>query len=56
MDWEHEGEEGGGMIVWRYGRHRKTDWTDKDRFELEDYNRIKNNIYYLLGKGVCVVF
>lgn len=25
----------------------KTDWTAEDRFEKEDYNRIKNNIYYL---------
>lgn len=33
----------------------KTNWTENDRFEFEDYNRIKNNIYYLWEKG-CNVF
>ncbi len=40
------------MAVWKTP---KTDWTDKDRFELEDYNRIKNNIYYLWERA-CVLF
>ena len=25
----------------------KTDWTKNDRFNLEDYNRIKNNLVFL---------
>ena len=33
----------------------KTNWTKNDRFEIEDYNRIKNNIYYLWEKA-CEVF
>lgn len=40
------------MAVWKTP---KTDWTEKDRFELEDYNRIKNNIYYLWERA-CVLF
>lgn len=33
----------------------KTDWKKDDRFEKEDYNRIKNNIYYLWEKA-CMYF
>ena len=33
----------------------KTNWSESDRFEIEDYNRIKNNIYYLWEKA-CEVF
>lgn len=32
----------------------KTGWTENDRFELEDYNRIKNNIYFLWEKGKTI--
>ncbi len=40
------------MAVWKTP---KTDWAEHDRFELEDYNRIKNNIYYLWERA-CVLF
>lgn len=33
----------------------KTDWQENDRFFATDYNRIKNNIYYLWEKA-CEVF
>lgn len=29
----------------------KTDWTDNDRFNISDYNRIKNNLNYLQELG-----
>lgn len=33
----------------------KTDWTENDYFNIEDYNRIKNNIAYLVEKISYVV-
>ena len=30
----------------------KTNWTNSDRFNMEDYNRIKNNLHYL-WEEVC---
>lgn len=30
----------------------KTDWTEKSRFNIEDYNRIKNNLEWLYQKAV----
>lgn len=33
----------------------KTDWRETDKFLAEDYNRIKNNIYYLWEKA-CEAF
>lgn len=35
------------MAVWQTP---KTDWTDEDRFNFKDYNRIKNNLAYLHDK------
>lgn len=32
----------------------KTDWTAKDRFNIEDYNRIKNNLAYLYELAVSI--
>lgn len=36
------------MAIWK---EPKINWTENDRFEIEDYNRIKNNIYYLWEKA-----
>lgn len=33
----------------------KTDWTENDYFNIEDYNRIKNNIAYLMKEVGYVV-
>ena len=33
----------------------KTDWVRTDRFNISDYNRIKNNLNYLHEKA-CIVF
>lgn len=33
----------------------KTDWVATDRFNISDYNRIKNNLVYLHEKA-CIVF
>ena len=32
----------------------KTDWSESDYFNYEDYNRIKNNIAYLQGVALTL--
>lgn len=43
MEWKHEGKEG-EVMAWQTP---KTNWISTDRFNISDYNRIKNNIEYL---------
>ena len=33
----------------------KTDWTNTDRFEYTDFNRIKNNIQYLRDRAASLI-
>lgn len=44
MERNNESEKGGGRLNWI---EPKTDWTDNDRFDAPNYNRIKNNLAYL---------
>ena len=48
MAWKHEGKKGGEEMAWK---EPKTDWTADDRFNIQDYNRIKNNLEYLHARA-----
>lgn len=54
MEWKHEGKEG-EVMAWQTP---KTNWISSDRFNISDYNRIKNNIKFLeeLGREVYQFF
>jgi len=44
MERDYESKKGGGFMAWITP---KTDWSKTDRFNIEDYNRIKNNLAHL---------
>lgn len=49
MEFDNQSEKGGSvMAVWT---EPKIDWSSTDRFNISDYNRIKNNIQWLCDKA-----
>lgn len=53
MVWENKSEGGGCLVAeWTVP---KTNWKQEDRFNIEDYNRIKNNLAYLHEKSVELI-
>ena len=48
MERDNERKKGGAVMSWT---DPKTDWVDTDRFNIQDYNRIKGNLEYLHEKA-----
>lgn len=46
MERKSSGKKGGGFVALTW-IEPKTDWTKDDKFNITDYNRIKNNLLYL---------
>lgn len=51
MESGHESEKGGGEVAVEW-KTPKTNWTANDRFNIRDYNRIRNNLLYLREESI----